>query len=137
MKKWTITILAAMAIEAQAGDFVYKDLVFTDTQGNTTSIATKGLKLTVADGSLVAVNSDGTTTFTLSQLATMAFSETAMNPTTAIEALPALPSSSIEAYSLKGERLGTFDNMTQLKNTLVKGIYIVKQNGTTKKITIK
>ena len=137
MKKWTISLLAAMAIEAQAGDYVYRYLVVTDVQGNSTSVVTDGLRFTISDGNLVAVNNEGNFTFTLGQLASMAFSETATNTTTAVDALPVTQATTIEAYSLGGARIGCFSSMNQLKNTLAKGVYIVKQNGTTKKVTIK
>ena len=137
MKKWTISLLAAMAIEAQAGDYVYRYLVVTDVQGNSTSVVTNGLRFTISDGNLVAVNNEGNFTFTLGQLASMTFSETATNTTTAVDALPVTQATTIEAYSLGGARIGCFNSMSQLKNTLAKGVYIVKQNGTTKKVTIK
>lgn len=137
MKKWTISLLAAMAIEAQAGDYVYRYLVVTDVQGNSTSVVTDGLRFTISDGNLVAVNNEGNFTFTLGQLASMTFSETATNTTTAVDALPVTQATTIEAYSLGGARIGCFNSMSQLKNTLAKGVYIVKQNGITKKVTIK
>lgn len=137
MKKWTISLLAAMALEAQASDYVYKYLVVTDAQGNATSVATEGLTLTIVGGSLVAANSEGSASFTLSQLASMAFSQTAIGNATAVESLPVTQSAAMEVFTLGGVRLGTFSSKTQLSNELGKGVYIVKQNGTTKKITIK
>ena len=137
MKTWTISLLAAIAIEAQAGDYVYKYLVVTDAKGNVKSLTTEGLKLMIADGSLVAVNSEGTAAFTLTQLASMALSETALNTATAMETLPVTQETAIEAFTLGGVSLGTFSNMSQLRSELVKGVYIIKQNGTTKKITVK
>jgi hypothetical protein len=136
MKKWTLTLLAAAALEAQAGDYTYKYLVLTDAQGNTTSVSTDGLTLRVPDGNLVATNSLGTATFALSQLASMAFSESATSAVTAINALPG-NDAPIEAFTTGGVSMGTFGSMSQLRATLSKGVYIVKQNGTTKKITVK
>lgn len=136
MKKWTFTLLAAIALQTQAADFTYRYLVVTDAQGNSTSLAAEGLRLTVSNGKLVATNADGTATFTLAQLSSMVFSESDPSTVTAIDVMPG-STTPIEAYTVGGMHLGTFASMSQLRSAVGQGVYIIKQNGTTKKITVK
>lgn len=139
MKKWIAIIVATIAMQAQADDFTYKYLVMTDASGTETALSAEGLKLSVANGYLVASNDGETTaTFELASLVSMAFAETATSVVTAIDGtLGTAQEGEVEAYNLSGVRLGTFSSMSQLKSALGCGIYIVKQNGTTKKITLK
>lgn len=139
MKKWIAIIVATIAMQAQADDFTYKYLVMTDASGTETALSAEGLKLSVANGYLVASNDGETTaTFELASLVSMAFAETATSVVTAIDGtLGTAQEGEVEAYNLSGVRLGTFSSMSQLKSALGRGIYIVKQNGTTKKITLK
>lgn len=139
MKKWIAIIVATIAMQAQADDFTYKYLVMTDASGTETALSAEGLKLSVANGYLVASNDGETTaTFELASLVSMAFAETATSVVTAIDGtLGTAQEGAVEAYNLSGVRLGTFSSMSQLKSALGCGIYIVKQNGTTKKITLK
>ena len=59
-----------------ADDYTYPYLIFTDAAGAQTTVSVASLEITFADGQLVATNGDGTTTLTLADLASMAFSET-------------------------------------------------------------
>ena len=139
MKKWIAIILTTIAMQAQADDFTYKYLVMTDASGTETALSAEGLKLCVANGYLVASNDGETTaTFELASLVSMTFTEEASSVVTAIDStLGTAQEGEVEAYNLSGVRLGTFGSMNQLKSALGRGIYIVKQNGTTKKITLK
>ena len=59
-----------------ADDYTFPYLVFTDAAGAQTTVSVASLEITFADGQLMASNGDGTTTLTLSELASMAFSQT-------------------------------------------------------------
>ena len=65
-----------VAFCAIAQDYAYPFLVFTDADGAQTTVSVASLEITFADGQLVAANGDGTTQLTLSELASMAFSQT-------------------------------------------------------------
>lgn len=137
MKNGMIICLLAISAQTLADDFTYKYLVMTDSDGKHTSVATSGLTLTIDNGNLVLVNEEGTTSLSLASLATMEFSEEKISDTTtAIGSLPAI-STAVEVYNLQGVSQGTFDSISQARSTLPKGIYIVKQNGQTRKITLK
>ena len=138
MRQWVLFILTAMAMQAQADDVTYKYLVFTTDSGTKTFVASEGLKLTVSNGSLVATAADGTTTtMPLATLTSMAFAESASGATGLAETPLGTGQQSVEVFTLAGIRLGTFSSTTQLRQALGAGIYLVKQNGTTKKITVK
>ncbi|MBQ9355716.1 MAG: hypothetical protein IJT98_00265 [Prevotella sp.] len=137
MKNGMIICLLALSAQALAGDFTYKYLVMTDSGGNHTSLATSGLTMRIENGNLVIVSNEGTTTLSLASLAKMEFSETKVgNTTTAIGMLP-VGSADVEVFNLQGVGMGTFSSMSQARATLPAGIYIVKQNGQTRKITLK
>ena len=141
MKKWSITLLVAFAIQAQAADdnVTYNYLMVTNADGNCTPLVAEGLKMTFTNGNLTATSADGTTTtLPLASLATMVFAENADGAATVIDSTADSDrQGTVEVYSLSGTCLGTFESMSQLKATLKAGIYVVKQNGTTKKISVK
>lgn len=139
MKKWIILLIAAMAMEAQADDFVYKYLVVTQLDGNTVALPTDGLTLTLSNGMITATAADGTTTaIDPATAVSMAFAEQAENTTTAIERPETAESATgIEAYNLAGVRLGTFASRADMKGALGTGVFIIRQNGQTKKIILK
>lgn len=69
-----------------ADDYTYPYLIFTDAAGAQTTLSVASLEITFADGQLVATNGDGTTTLTLADLASMAFSATGeLTPVTPVK----------------------------------------------------
>ena len=123
--------LFAGVLAAHAYDYPYLTVQTTD--GTTKSVSVESLVLTFQNGQLVATNGDGSQSFALSSLSKMFFSTT----TNAIERPAATASGTVEVYSLSGIALGRYESMTQAKNALKQGIYLMKQNGQTKKVAIK
>ena len=115
MKKiFVLAVTVVCAVMAQAADYPY--LVFTNTAGTTTVMSVTSLTITVSGSSLQVTNSDGTETFTLSDLASMQFSVD--GSTTAIEEVPSdkvpsdkVPSTKVlrdgQVLILRGNRLFT------------------------------
>jgi len=135
MKKWILCLMAVVAIQVLAADFTYKYLVVKGSDGMQTSLASEGLKLTFDDGQLLAVNDNGSKTFTLTDLASMHFSET--GSTTGIDKQLTADSQELNVYTLSGMYVGTFDSMSNLKSQLQSGVYVVKQNKKSTKIIVK
>ncbi len=117
-----------------ADDYEYPYLVFQTSSGATKAISVESLTLTVSNGELIATNSAGTQTFTLSELSTMSFSEVA-TAVTEIEA--STDSEAVEIFSIAGVALGSYDNLKSAEQALPAGIYIVKSNQKTSKIALK
>lgn len=137
MKKLIAILLAIVAIGAQADDFTYKYLVMSESDGAKTYLDVEGLELTFVDGVLSARNSARSYTFTLASLFSMQFAQTS-GPTTAVSPSPQLPNSSpVEVFTLSGVSRGSFSSLSEMKSSLPAGIYLVKQNGTTTKITVR
>jgi hypothetical protein len=82
--------------------------------------------------SLVVTNGDGTQTFTLSDLSKMYFSQTA-----GINDIRDDNGQAVEVFHLSGQRVGSFIDLRSARQQLEKGIYIVKSNGQTSKISIQ
>ena len=128
MKKTIIlTLLCALCMGAQAADYNY--LVFTLTDGTTKSITASNLNITFADGKLEAISGNDGVSIDLSVLAKMEFSN---DNTTGIDSIEngTLKIENAEVYDMNGRRMPS-------NTTLSRGIYIIKSNGKTTKVTIK
>lgn len=133
MKKLFLFLVMLMAgLTASAYEYPY--LTFQRTDGSEQSVAVESLTLTMADGKLIAVNGNGTQTFTLSELGKMFFSETE----TGIETIELDNSDASDkiVFDLQG-RLVSVPSVSPNHMVLSKGIYVVKQNGVTRKIAVK
>lgn len=138
MKKFMLILLAAMGgTVAQAYEYPYLTLQKAD--GTATSLSVESLVITFSNGQLSATNADGTTTFTLADLSKMLFESSPTAITTAISpsAVTAVTDGAVEVYSTGGMFMGRFDSMEQARCQMRPGIYVMKQNGETKKIAVK
>ena len=104
-----MTLLLAGSLAAQATDYQY--LTIEKNDGTALSLTAVGLNITYTGTQLTATNGYETTTFSLSEISRMYFSKDA------------------EVYDHNGRRV--------LASNLQKGVYIVKENGKTRKVTIK
>lgn len=125
-----IGMFAIGTTAALAYDYPY--LVFQTTDGNATSVEVSDLTISVNGTSLVVTNGDGTQTFTLSDLSKMYFSQTA-----GIDDIRDDNGQAVEVFRLSGQRVGSFIDLRSARQQLEKGIYIVKSNGQTSKISIQ
>ena len=127
-----LTIMAAVTfcMLTQAAD--YKYLVIETNDGTAYSLTAMGQTITFDNGNLVS--SDGTT-IPLASLSKMYFSETSgireMNSTAAAD-------TAVTVYTTTGALIGQFDNVAAAKNTLRKGVYVMKSsNGVSTKMAVK
>lgn len=120
-----LTTILAGTLATQAVNYSY--LTIEQQDGTKLSIAAEGLTITFSNGSLVA----GSTTISLTDLSRMYFSNTD-ETTSGITTVKAedLTGSNAEVYDLSGRRMPN-------TSALPKGIYVIKQNGTTKKVQVK
>ncbi len=133
-KKVMFLIMACLPIVAAHAEG-YSYLTFEKADGTLLSVGVESLEMTLQDGKLVYTNSTGTGTLTLADLASMYFSSADV---TAITSLTADGTDGkVEAYSLQGTRLGTFDSMQAMQERVPTGMYIVKTNGKTLKTAVK
>lgn len=119
------------------GEFPY--LTFVGSDGTVTSLGVESLEMTVTeDGNLVAVNGDGSKTFTLTSLAKMYFStgdESTASGITMTEAEGT--TGEVEVFTLTGISLGKFTDSAKAKESLEHGVYILKSKSQTFKITVR
>ena len=129
-------MMAAVAIQTMAADFTYRYLVVKTSDGTQVSLASEDLKLTFANGQLVATNNSGSQAFVLTSLVSMQFSET--ESVTGIDAsLMNSEEVKCEVYTLSGMYVGTFETASSLNTQLRSGVYVVKQNNKSTKIIVK
>ena len=126
-------LCAAFSLSIQASDYTY--LAFRCNDGTEISLSVGNLKITFSNGQLVAVNSETNQTFSLSDLNKMYFTNSAI--TNIEEVLPTDLDTEVEIFTTSGVSKGRYNNLNQARQTLTKGVYIVKQSEKTYKIAVK
>jgi len=127
MKKLLLTLLTvASSLSVQAYDYPY--LVLETSDGTTTAFSVESLCLTISDGTLKVTNSSGTKSFDPSTLSKMYFSTD--GTTDGIQNLDeAVQSGDAQVYDLQGRKV-SLDQM-------MRGIYVIKTQNSTRKVTVK
>lgn len=133
MKKICLFVAVLCAVMAQAAGYPY--LVFTNTAGTTTVMGVSDLTMRVSGSSLQVTNSDGTETFTLTDLASMQFSADG-SATTAIENVLEADCA-VEVFSVTGAQIGSFGSLIEAVQGLNAGAYVIKQGINTQTVVIK
>ena len=134
MKKLLLTIITLTGtLAAQAYDYPY--LTVQKTDGAAVSMAVESLVITFSEGQLVATNAEGTLSLTLSELSTMIFESSPTSIDSPFEAT--VTDTQVEVYGTNGMFMGRFNSTEQATQQLRAGIYVMKQNGTTKKVAVK
>lgn len=118
-----ILMMMTGTLAMQAGDYPY--LTFETTDGNKVSVSTESLTLTVSGTTLTA----GNQSFTLVNLSKMYFSTSDESTTGISETVTADLNEVTDIYDLKGNKVS--------KSQMQKGVYIVKTNKGTFKMTVK
>jgi hypothetical protein len=132
MRKMFLIALLVCAGMVQAGEYAY--LVFTNTEGTKTALSVTDLTMTVNGTQLDVTNAEGTVNFTLTELASMEFSET--NVVTALENVLD-GDKPVQVYSINGASLGSFSSLVQAVQQLDRGAYVMVQNGKSQKLVVK
>ena len=118
-----ILMMMTGVLAMQAADYPY--LTFETTDGNKISVSTESLTLTVSGTTLTA----GNQSFTLVNLSKMYFSTSDESTTGISETLAVDLNEVTDIYDLKGNKVS--------KSQMQKGVYIVKTNQGTFKMTVK
>ena len=134
MKKICVFMVAVVcAVMTQAADYPY--LVFTNTAGTTTAMSVSSLTMTVSGSSLQVTNSDGTETFTLTDLASMQFSAESSIATAIENVLEA--DCAVEVFSVTGAQIGSFGSLIEAAGVLPTGAYVIKQGGKSQTVVVR
>ena len=133
MKRKLMTLVAIVGtLSAWADDYPY--LVFQNADGSVKTVAVESLTITFSDGKLLATNVAGTETFALSDLSKMYFSSDA----TGIEEIEngKWKMENSEIFSISGQKMSNVKSQVA-NGQMPKGIYVVKENGKTRKVIVK
>lgn len=134
MKKILVLALTVVcSVMAQAADYPY--LVFTNTAGTTTVMNVSSLTMTVSGSSLQVTNSDGTETFTLTDLASIQFSAESSIATAIENVLEA--DCAVEVFSVTGAQIGSFGSLREAVRGLSAGAYVITQGINTQTVVVK
>jgi len=131
MKKLVLSLMFIIVATAANADS-YSYLVVEANDGTTTSFALTDLTITFSDGSLVASNG---TTLTLADLAKMYFGGT----TDKVQLNTTNDDTAVKIYSPSGTLVAetTNANLATACSRLPKGIYVINNGETTKKVMLK
>ena len=128
-----ILAVALCSIVAQAADYPY--LVFTNTSGTTTMLSVSDMTLAVSGSSLQVTNADGTSSFTLTGLASMQFSKDGSTVSAIENVIDA--GAAVELFSMTGISLGHFNTLLEAVSATGTGAYVIKQGANTQTIVLK
>ena len=103
----TLVIFAAIGHSVQAGDFTY--LTFQSIDGKEISFSVSQLKITFTNSAVTNIEKDQ----------------------------PIADEAGVEVFTTAGVNMGRFSSLSQAKQALSMGVYIVKQSDKTYKIAIK
>lgn len=133
-KTLIISTLLGWATATQADTYSY--LTFQKADSSCVAVAVESLSMTFANGKLIATNGTDTYELSVADLSRMFFSST--TPTGIADLATDRPANAqVEAYALTGARLGTFANLKAFEQRAPKGVYVVRTNGRTLKLSVK
>lgn len=132
MKRTLISMLTLLAVTAASADN-YSYLAFQTADGSTRSIGVESLEMTFSDGKLIASNGTESFEISVADLSRMFFSSEA----TAIKDISLDADSPVKVYTVERVCVGSYDNMASASADMGKGVYIVKGEKTTHKITVR
>lgn len=144
MKRFLLLALGlTLASQMWADD--YNQFLFRQTDGTETAVTAQSLKITFSDGKLVASAAEGVLSWPLSGLSAMRFCTASTSADTdadadadAIDGLTADGrSAEIAVYTLAGAKVAQGADAQSLVSSLPRGLYIVKDGQTAKKLMVR
>ena len=128
-KAMILTLLSILTLGLQAADYQY--LVFTMSDGQTKAVTATDLSISFADGNLIATSGDQTlATLSLASLTAMEFSNDGTTGIQNISVNQLVTDSNTVIYDMNGRQMPQGAQ-------LPKGVYILKNNNKTLKVSIK
>lgn len=120
-----------MALTTHAAEYSW--LVIHQTSGADTYMKANGTRFSVADGKLMVVHTDGTSSFNLTDLSYMAFT----NEPAGVESVLSENGGEVDVYSDNGLYIGHFNSVDAARASLTdSGVYVFKNRKGTAKIMI-
>lgn len=135
MKKKLLTLSLACLPFVAANADTYPYLSFETQDGTTRSVSVESLAITFSDGKLLASNGTDSYEISVASLSRMYFSTDNLTGISTVKS--GETSGNMEVYSLSGVRIGTFASAEALRSGVSAGVYIVKSNGKTLKVTVR
>lgn len=133
MRKIVFILAVFCALMAQAVTYSY--LVFTNTDGTTTSFNVSNLTLTVSGSNLQVTNDEGTMNLVLTDLASMQFSTSADSITAINNVLDG--DQPVQVFSVSGASIGSFGSLVEAAKHLNAGVYVISNGSVTQKMVVK
>lgn len=125
-------VVICTAIAAKASDYPY--MVIRGADGTENYVKSDGLRFTVAGGQLMVSHADGSASFTISELSSMAFATNLSG----VDEVMAVEGRGVEVYTVMGLSVGKFESTEAAREGIaVPGVYLLKGEKVTTKILIK
>lgn len=133
MRKFKLILFgAALMLPSLASALDYPWLTFRMTDESEMSVAAENLSINYMDGNLILSSSTVDKTIATDQIKSMRFTATPA----AVENIIDIQSAAGEYYNLSGIKVGKFASIEDACKALPSGIYIVKSESKTYKVTI-
>lgn len=124
-------LLATLSVQAR----VYPYLSFQKSDGTVWSVGVESLQMTFENGMLHVTKGTETHDLEVKDLSRMFFSETSV---TGMEKLTSSEDDGpVEVYTVSGLHVGRYADMQHFRQSSAKGVYVVKEKGTTVKTVVK
>ncbi len=127
-----ILIGVVLMLPSFASAIDYPWLTFRMADDSEMSVEAENLSINYKDGNLILSSSAVDKTIPASQIKSMRFTATSA----AVDGMFDMQSSAGEYYNLSGIKVGKFSSTEQARKTLPSGIYIVKSESKTFKVTL-
>ena len=132
MKKILLSFLLLLGAATISKAQTYPYLSVQTTEGEVQTLSVDGLTMSVADGQMTFANGETSVSVALSSLAKMYFASSA----TGVKELTST-NSPVEVYAVDGHRVGKFASLGVAVSGLRSGVYVVKSNDVTLKISVQ
>lgn len=123
--------MAAVAAVTAAADG-WPKMVFELSDGSVHEVGSENLKIVFQNGDMVASNASESLSLPLADLAVFYFSGTS-----GISGLMENNDEAVEVFTPAGICLGSFGSESVARQQLPKGVYLLKSNGSTRKVFIR
>ena len=134
-KTMCATIALAVGLPVLAESEGYEYLTFEKQDGSLVSYLASSLTINVEGGNLSVTSREGNSNIVAADLTKMYFSTASSEMTQLKDVI--VGTEAVEVYTTGGVYMGRYNNLNELRNTLPKGVYIVKSGSINFKYAVK
>ena len=132
MRRICFIVLLLLGVASAGKAQTYPYLAVQTTEGDVQTLSVDGLTMSMVDGQMTFANEETSVSVALVSLSKMYFASSA----TGVKEL-ATSNSPVQVYAADGRYLGKFETLPAAVSGLRSGVYVVKSNDVTLKISVQ